>query len=68
MQSFGTWSRLAKDRYVTPEMIESDLLAKQREFKRYKLNVFALNHCALKIQHWFFRRQFALKLAILKRQ
>lgn len=67
MLSFGTWSKLAKDSGVSPEMIESDLLVKQREFKRYKLNIFELNHCALKIQHWFFKRQFALKLAILKR-
>jgi hypothetical protein len=67
MQTIGAWSRLAKVKKVTSEMIESDLLSKQREFKRYKLNVFTLNHYALKIQHWFFRRQFTIKLAILER-
>eukprot|EP00347_Sterkiella_histriomuscorum_P010137 403377460 len=36
---------------------ESNLLEQQKCFRKYRFNIYILNHNALKIQHWFFNRQ-----------
>ena len=51
-EGFGTWS---KD--VQFEEIEAYLVSSQRKFVKYKLNIFYLNRCALKIQHYFHKRK-----------
>lgn len=32
------------------------MVAIQRDFRTYRLNVYLLNSMALKIQHWFFNK------------
>ena len=57
---FGSW-RMQAD--VTTEAIEEYLMKKQREFRKFKLNIWQLNHSALRIQHWFFKLMLTRKIA-----
>ena len=50
------------------DQIEEYLLTQQIAFKKYKLNVFALQKAALKIQHWFYKKhQYAAKIQLRPR-
>ena len=46
MKPFGSWMNEVE---VTTEDIEEYLIRKQREFRKYKLNIWQLNHAALLI-------------------
>jgi len=47
---FGSW-----DESATVGDIEAHLISSQRKFVKYRLNIFYLNKCALKIQHSYFK-------------
>ncbi len=42
---------------LTGEEMNRQLISLQFKFKKYPLNIFALNRAALKIQHWFFGKR-----------
>ena len=54
----GTW----QDTKATD--IEEYLVSVQRKFVKYRLNIFFLNKCALRIQHTFFRLRSEREAAV----
>ena len=42
---------------MTPDDLQNYLVRLQPKFRKYKLNIFQLNHAALRIQHWFFKKR-----------
>ncbi|CAI2378238.1 unnamed protein product [Moneuplotes crassus] len=65
--SFDSRISIEEDRIDSKHQeYQNYLLSKQLEFKKYRLNIFYLNHYALKIQHCIFKLSILKKLKAAK--